>query len=70
MSPLAQRIIEVRDEVDAARATGRLDSDRVAFLTGLEAAGWLAAGPVDRARLVDDLRRRETTRRALGPTTF
>lgn len=60
MNRLVQRILEVRQEVDDARAAGRPYLERVAFLAGLEAAGWLIPHqPSDIRVLTDDLQRRD-----------
>lgn len=61
MNPLVQRILEVRQEVDDARAAGRLDLERITFLTGLEVAAALLLQPGDKKILTDDLRRRGRT---------
>jgi hypothetical protein len=59
MNPLVQRILEVRREVDDARAAGLPDMERVVFLTGLEVAATWLLPPDDLTTLSDDLRQRD-----------
>lgn len=59
MNRLVQRILEVRREVDDARAAGRPDPERVVFLTGLEVAASCVLHPDELKTLNDDLRRRD-----------
>lgn len=60
---LVQRIIEVRDELDAGRATGRPDAGLADFLAGLEVAASFTLNVGDAAVLAADLQRRQEVNR-------
>ena len=69
MNPLVQRILEVRRELDEARAAeprdNRVVDSTVDFLAGLEVAASFVLDADDAAVLAADLRRR--TRRSPTP---